>query len=115
MPLQIQFFDLFGDETWERIDGRAGLIEKITEEDRNFFEVYNSETIKVSRAFGVTVSEIADLDVDDLKAKLKESTKDGDLQRSKKLSYRIGLVNKAVAFRDNCLKPNFEKLDEILK
>jgi hypothetical protein len=115
MPLQIQFFDLFGDETWERIDGRAGLIEKIKEEDRNFFEVYNSETIKVSRAFSITVSEIAEQNVSDLKAKLKEATKNKDIKRAKRLSYRIGLVNKAVAFRNNCLKPSFEKLDEILK
>lgn len=110
--LKIQFLDFFGDEKG-RIDNRVGLIDKIEENDRNIIEIEDSESIKISRAFGITAYELSKQNVDDLRKKMKQAIKDKDNDKSKKASYRITLINKAIQFKDDVLKECFKKINEI--
>lgn len=113
IDLEIQFLDFFGDKKG-RIDDRVGYIEKIAENDRNIITINNSESIKVSRAFGLTVYELAKQNIDDLKEKMKQYLKDKDTAKSKKASYRITLINKAIQFKDNVLKECFKTINEVV-
>jgi len=113
IDLEIQFLDFFGDKKG-RIDDRVGYIEKIAESDRNIIQINNSESIKVSRAFGITVFELSKTNLDDLKDKMKQALKDKDTQRSKKIAYRITLINKAIEFKDDVLKKAFSVINEVV-
>ncbi len=113
MDLEMQFLDFFGDKKG-RIDDRAGYIEKIADIDRNIIQINNSESIKASRAFGITVYELSKTNLDDLKAKQKVALKDKDMQKSKKIAYRITLINKAIEFKDDVLKKAFSAIDEVV-
>lgn len=113
MDLEIQFLDFFGDLKG-RIDNREGYINRVAESDRNILKINNDESIKVSRAYGQTVFEICDLSLDDMKEKMKEALKEKDFEKSKKISYRITLVNKAKDFKEDTLKECFIKLDEVV-
>lgn len=110
--LEIQFLDFFGDKKG-RLDNRAGLIEKIDEDDRNIIEIDDSEVIKYSRVFGVTVFELSQKDINDLKEKMKEALKNNDTEKSKKLAYRSTILNKAIRYKDEVLKECFNKIDKV--
>jgi len=112
--LEVQFLDFFGDLKG-RIDNRKGLIEKVQESDRNIIKIEDNESIKISRAFGVTAFELARQDLDVLKAKMKQYLKDKDTEKSKKASYRITLINKAVQFKDDVLKECFKTINEVVE
>lgn len=111
--LEIQFLDFFGD-TKGRIDNRKGLIEKIDSNDRNIIKIDDTESIKISRAFGLTVYELSNQNLDDLKAKMKQFLKDKNTEKAKKASYRITLINKAIQFENDVLKECFKTIDEVV-
>ena len=111
--LEIQFLDFFGDKKG-RIDNRLGLIEKIKDDDRNIIKIDDSESIKISRAFGITVFELSKKNLDDLKDKMKQFLKDKNAEKSKKSSYRITLINKAIQFKDDVLKECFKTINEVV-
>jgi len=113
IDLEIQFLDFFGDKKG-RIDDRVGYIVKIAESDRNIIQINNSESIKVSRAFGITVFELSKTNLDDLKEKMKVALKDKDTQKSKKIAYRITLINKAIEFKDDVLKKAFSVINGVV-
>ena len=113
MDIEIQFLDFFGD-TKGRLNDKIGYIEDIKEDDRNIIKVYNSESIKISRAFGITVFELSKQDIDDLKAKMKQFLNDKNTEKSKKAAYRITQINKAIQFKDDVLKECFKKINEVL-
>jgi len=113
MDKEIQFFDFFGDIK-DRIDSRTGIIEQIEQSDRNIIVIYNDESVKVSRAFGITAYEISETNIDDLKAKMKEFLVNKENDKVKKTSYRITLINKAIKFRDETLIQCFKTLDSVV-
>ena len=113
MQLSIQYIDWFGDKQG-RLDDRVGIIESIKKEDRNIIKIFNSETIKYSRAFGQTVFELSNKDINTLKEKIQKSLKEDDKNRIKKLSYRLTILNKSIRYRE-VLQECFDTLNEVLK
>ena len=110
---QIQFLDFFGDKTG-RIDDRVGYIEDIKEDDKNIIKIDDSESIKISRAFGLTVFELANQNIDELKEKMKQFLREKNTAKSKKASYRITLINKAIQFKNNVINKCFKHIDEVV-
>ena len=110
---QIQFLDFFGDKKG-RIDDRVGYIEDIKEDDKNIIKIDDSESIKISRAFGLTVFELANQNVDELKEKMKQFLREKNTAKSKKASYRITLINKAIQFKNNVINECFRHIDEVV-
>lgn len=114
MELEIQFLDFFGDIKG-RIDDRPGYIDKIEENDRNIIMLNNSESIKVSRAFGITVYELAKTNIDNLNSKMKQYMKEGNKEKVKKVSYRITIINKAITFVNDVILECFKELNKIIR
>lgn len=113
MDNEIQFLDFFGD-TLGRLNDKIGYIEDIKEDDRNILKVFNSESIKVSRTFGITIFELAKQDIDSLKDKMKQYLKDKDTKKMKKASFKMTQIHKAIQFKDNVLKECFKTIDEVV-
>jgi len=114
MDIKIQFLDFFGD-TKGRLNNKIGYVEEIHENDRNILKIYNSESINVSRVFGITAYELAEQNLDNLKVKIKQYLKDKDTEKSKKIAYRITHVNKAIRFRNDVLEECFKTIDEVVE
>jgi MinD-like ATPase involved in chromosome partitioning or flagellar assembly len=110
---QIQFLDFYGDKKG-RIDDRVGYIEDIKEDDRNIIKIDDNESIKISRAFGLTVFELANQNIDDLKEKMKQYLREKNTAKSKKASYRITLINKAIQFKNDVINECFKHIDEVV-
>jgi len=110
---EIQFLDFLGDKKG-RIDDRVGYIEDIKEDDRNIIKIDDSESIKISRAFGLTVFELANQNVDELKEKMKQFLREKNTAKSKKASYRITLINKAIQFKNDVINECFRHIDEVV-
>lgn len=113
MNLEIQFLDFFGDNKG-KIDDREGLIEKIKEDDRNIIKLYDNESVKYSRAFGISVYEMCNKPIQDLKDKLKEELKDNRKEDAKKTSYKVTISNTALSFKEDCLVPAFNEIQRVL-
>lgn len=114
IDLEMQFLDFFGDSKG-RLDDKKGLIEEIDEKDRNLIYIKNDESIKVSRIFGVTVYELAQIDLQNLKQKAKKALESKEKDRFKKATYRITAVNKAIQFKENVLEKAFSTINQTLK
>ncbi len=111
--LEMQFLDFFGDKKG-RLDDRIGLIEQVAEQDRNIIKIVDSDVIKYSRVFGVTAFELSQKDIAELKEKQKESLKAKDKEKSKKIAYRLTILNKAIRYKDDVLKECFKTINEVL-
>lgn len=110
--LEVQFLDFFGDKKG-RLDDRIGLIEQVAEQDRNIIKVVDSDVIKYSRVFGITAFELSQKNIDELKEKMKESLKSKESEKSKKLAYRLTILNKAIRYKDDVLKECFKTIEEV--
>ena len=110
--LEMQFLDFFGDAKG-RLDDRVGLIEQVAEQDRNIIKIVDSDVIKFSRVFGVTAFELSQKDIQELKEKQKESLKAKDKEKSKKIAYRLTILNKAIRYKDEVLKECFKAIQEV--
>jgi len=73
------------------------------------FYVPDSLAVKYSRRFGITVYEIANQDIDVLKKKLLEATKEKNTKRIRAISDRIYLINKSRDFVNSMFR-QLEKL-----
>lgn len=109
MDLEMQFFDFFGDSK-NRINGVEGMIEEIAMEDRNIIEVHNSDTIMYSRIFGNTVYEISNKDMDALRKELAHSIKNKEDDLTRKLSYKMQILNKAIRYHKKTIEPCYKVL-----
>ncbi len=106
-------FDLFLGDKYGFFDTK-GLVNYIEEKDRNYIVLADSDAIKYSRGFGMTLWEIA-LSSDSIDQELKEAIKNGaSKEEIKKLSFIKGLKKDCKEYHDRVLKPAFERLDEIL-
>jgi len=78
-------------------------------EEAKEFYVPDSLAIKHSRHFGITVYEIANQDIDALKKKLLEATKEKNTKRMRAISDRIYLINKSKDFVNSV----FQQLEKL--
>lgn len=113
MDIEMQFFDFFGDRQG-RINDRPGLIDKIASEDQNIIKIRNSEVVKYSRAFGITAYELSNINIEDVKDKMKQALAKKDNAKVKKLAYRQTILNKAADYRNTVLEPAFEVLKTLV-
>ena len=90
---------------WYGFEGIEGLRPEGAKE----IYVPDSLAVKYSRHFGVTVYEIANQDVEVMRKKLLEATKNKDTKRMKAISDRIYLINKSKDFVQSVF-PQLEKL-----
>ncbi len=106
-------FDLFLGDKYGFFDTK-GLINYIDEEDRNYIVLADSDAIKYSRGFGITLWELAN-QTEDFDELLKKAIKNGaSKQEVKKLSFKKALKKDCEVYNDKFLKAAFKKLDEIL-
>jgi len=106
-------FDIFLGDKYGFFDTK-GVINYIDERDRNYLVLADSDAIKYSRAFGITLWEFArePMDVD---AELKEAIARGaSKEEIKRLSFKKSLKSDCERYNERILEPAFRKLDEIL-
>ena len=90
------------------------MINYIDEKDRNYLVLADSDAIKYSRAFGITLWEFANQEMD-IDAELKEAIERGDNKEEiKRLSFKKSLKIDCEKYNDRILKQAFIKLDKIL-
>jgi len=109
MDLEMQFFDFFGDSK-NRINSAPGMIEEVAMEDRNIILIHNSDTIMYSRIFGDSVYEISKKSLDELKVALAKSIKEKEDDLTRKLSYKMQILNKAIRYNIETIEPCYEIL-----
>ncbi|NPA64405.1 MAG: ParA family protein [Epsilonproteobacteria bacterium] len=106
-------FDIFLGDKYGFFDTK-GVINYIDEKDRNYVVLADSDAIKYSRAFGVTLWEFADMD-QNVDEELKEAIASGaDKEKIKLLSFKKSLKGDCRSYRDRILQPAFKRLEEIL-
>ena len=106
-------FDIFLGDKYGFFDTK-GVINYIDERDRNYLVLADSDAIKYSRAFGLTVWELAtsQMDVD---SELKEALKNGaSKEEIKRLSFKKSLKNDCEKYNERILKKAFDELDRFL-
>lgn len=110
--LELQF-DIFLGDTYGFFDAK-GVINYIEESDRNYVVLADSDAIKYSRAFGMTLWEFAHMDMD-VDAELKEAIKNGaSKEEIRRLSFKKSLKNDCEKYAERILKPAFAKLEKII-
>ncbi len=106
-------FDLFLGDKYGFFDTK-GVINYIDEKDRNYVVLADSDAIKYSRGFGVTLWELAN-QKQNIDNELKEAIKNGASKEFiRKLSFKKALKKDCEEYRDKILLKAFKKLDEIL-
>ena len=102
-------FDMFlGDK--RGIFQKPGVIEQIDSTDQSYFLVPDSDVVKYSRLFGVTIWELA-TNSKDIDSELKMAIQNGwDSGAIKLLSFKRGLKNDCELYLDNAIIPAFEVL-----
>lgn len=107
-------FDLFLGDKYGFFDTK-GVIKYIDEKDRNYIVLADSDAIKYSRGFGITLWELANSE-DDIDKELKEAIKKGlPKEEIKKISFKRALKKDCINYRDKILKEAFKTFDELLK
>ncbi len=106
-------FDIFLGDKYGLFDTK-GVINYIDKKDRNYVVLADSDAIKYSRAFGITLWEFANwpMDVDqELKRAIAEGASKEEIRI---LSFKKSLKNDCKDYKERILKPAFEKIEEIL-
>ncbi len=109
--VQHQFDNFFGDVRGIFNDEDA-LIHILDEDEKeNYISIEDSDVIKYSRKFGMTIYEIAAQDRD-----FVSQLKNADNEKDKKLiAFKNTVYQNAKKYYESNLKENFAKLDDILK
>lgn len=107
-------FDLFlGDQ--RGLFNQVGLIEEVQEGDRDFILFHDTDAIKYSRVFGVTIWELAQINAD-LDDQLRTAILNNeDPQKIRFLSFKRSLKKDCVKYFETTLKPAFEILEAKLR
>ncbi|MRI83734.1 MAG: hypothetical protein C6I00_04865 [Nitratiruptor sp.] len=109
--LELQF-DIFLGDKYGFFETK-GVINYIDEADRNYVVLADSDAIKYSRAFGVTVWEFANMQLD-LDRELKEAIERGaSKEEIKILSFKKSLKTDCENYKERILEPAFRQLDLI--
>ncbi len=113
MSLELQFLDFYGDNL-NQFNGEVGKIESIAPDDRNIIQIENSDTIKYSRIFGITVYELAMKEQAEIQKNIKKAIDNGNKDEIRSLSYRGQIVIKSKKFFDEVLEPAFQVIDKVV-
>ncbi|WP_281951191.1 ParA family protein [Nitrosophilus kaiyonis] len=106
-------FDLFLGDKYGFFDTK-GVINYIDEKDRNYIVLADSDAIKYSRGFGITLWELANKE-ENIDEELKKAIMEGaSKDYIRMLSFKKALKKDCEIYRDKILKKAFEKLDNIL-
>ena len=106
-------FDLFLGDKYGFFDTK-GVINYIDENDRNYVVLADSDAIKYSRGFGVTLWELANSN-DNVDSELKKAIMEGaSKDYIRMLSFKKALIKDCKDYKERILDPAFKKLDEIL-
>lgn len=106
-------FDIFLGDKYGFFDTK-GYINYIDDNDRNYIVLADSDAIKYSRGFGITLWELANQD-DDIDFLLKNAIVSGaSKEEIKRLSFIKALKKDCKLYDEKYLKSGFEKLDKIL-
>ncbi len=106
-------FDIFLGDKYGFFDTK-GVINYIDEKDRNYLVLADSDAIKYSRAFGITLWEFARMELD-IDRELKEAIEKGaSKEEIKRLSFKKSLKTDCEKYNERILQKAFKKLDEIL-
>ena len=109
--IQLQF-DIFLGDKYGFFDTK-GAINYVNEEDRHYVVLSDSDAIKYSRAFGVTLWELANMPMD-VDNELKNALKAGaSKEEIKRLSFKKSLKNDCERYNEKILCHAFKKLDEL--
>ncbi len=106
-------FDIFLGDKYGFFDTK-GVINYIDEKDRNYAVLADSDAIKYSRAFGITLWEFANMELD-IDKELKEAIARGaSKEEVKVLSFKKSLKSDCESYKERILQKAFNKLEEIL-
>lgn len=106
-------FDIFLGDKYGFFDTK-GVINYIEEKDRNYIVLADSDAIKYSRAFGMTLWEFATTQMD-IDCELKEAIHKGaSKEEIKRLSFKKALKSDCEKYYERILRPAFAQLDAIL-
>ena len=110
--LELQFDIFLGDKYG--FFGTKGVINYIDEKDRNYVVLSDSDAIKYSRAFGITLWEFANEDID-VDRELQEAIDRGaSKEEIKRLSFKRSLKKDCQRYSERILQKAFAKFDELL-
>jgi hypothetical protein len=111
--LNSQFNIFLGDE--RNIFNEKGMIEKIPEQDRKYISINDSDAIKYSKNFGLTIWELANNNRD-IGAEIKEALNNGvNKELIKTLSFKKGIKDDCLDYLKSNLAPIFKEIDIILE
>ncbi|MRJ02444.1 MAG: ParA family protein [Epsilonproteobacteria bacterium] len=111
--LELQF-DIFLGDKYGFFETK-GVINYIDEADRNYVVLADSDAIKYSRAFGITVWEFANMELD-LDRELKEAIERGaNKEEIKILSFKKSLKTDCENYKKRILEPAFKEIEKILE
>jgi cellulose biosynthesis protein BcsQ len=104
-------FDIFlGDQ--RGFFNERGLIDMVKEEDRAYFPLHDSDSIRYSRQFGSTVWELAKINRD-IDTELKSSIANGeDPQQIKFLSFKRSLKIDCLTYLEKTINPAFKIINK---
>ncbi len=106
-------FDIFLGDKYGFFDTK-GVINYIDERDRNYLVLADSDAIKYSRAFGLTLWEFATMKMD-VDRELQDAIDRGaDKEEIKRLSFKKSLKTDCEKYNERILQKAFAKLEEIL-
>jgi hypothetical protein len=110
--LKSQFNLFLGDD--RQFLQQKGMIDELPEKDRQYFVMPDSDAIKYSRLFGVTLWEVSQVQKD-FNQEIKEAMRNGaDADEIKFISFKKGVYRDCVAYHDDVLTPAFSLLDTII-
>jgi hypothetical protein len=109
--LEYQFENFFGDIRDIFNDDDAIIHSILEEEKENFIAIENSDMIKFSRKFGITIFEIAKQDRD-FTEEIEDET---DEKKKKLIAFKQFVSQNSKKYYKKNLKSCFSKLDKILK
>jgi cellulose biosynthesis protein BcsQ len=107
-------FNIFLGDNREVFNDR-GVIEEVPNSDREYIKVEDSDAVKYSKNFGMTIYELANLDRD-LGKEIRDAIKSrADKQVIKVLSFKKFVKDSCKDYLRSNLEPIFSKLDRKLK
>ena len=107
-----QFNIFLGDK--RGIFNDKGMIDNIPQEDKNFIQIEDSDAIKHSKNFGVTIWELA-YNERDIGKEIKEALNtNANIQLIKTLSFKKGIKDDCASYLRTNLTPIFKEIDMIL-
>ncbi len=107
-----QFNIFLGDK--RNIFNEKGIVEMLPENDRHFIQVDDSDTIKYSKNFGLTILELA-TNTRNIESELKEALiNNASKEILKTLSFKKGVKDDCLVYVESNLLPIFNKIDNII-